>query len=625
MIKRAISLLLVLAVCFSLVPRVWADDSTTTYGTAYKDLSARTEIYIVTDSAYEDYPYYGAKWEPKGGVYYGRIAYGGPTENGWGVVNEAQLENESATSFYYSLGDPYGLEYWSYLYGAVTKDQEHMLLINLNFEGEGDDCEAVLRGDFDQQLIEDFQYLNTMTFPTFLRIGGEVNVWTVAAAPERFISAYRHIAELARTHCPNAALVFSPNYSSPYGTDMDDFYPGDAYVDWIGTSLYYNQYADNGDTTRDAFYGVGQYGDPMLNIQQTVNLAELHSKPIIITEGGSQRINKGVDMSPFAAEKIRKAYSFLTMVYPQIKCMVYSDAAFGSTTFSYTIYDAPQLQNAYDQGVLSNPTYVHRYQDTGAYYTKLSSYTDPLAGTVELAAYSYSADPLEAVWYVNGEPVHSTDEYPYSFRLDTKSLTEESNTLEVRFSNGASKIYFITDQKLVSGIYFSDIAPDAYYYDSVLWAVENGITNGTDASHFSPSVPCTRAQVVTFLWRAAGSPEPASAQNPFADVPSQEYYYKAVLWAAEKGITNGTGANRFSPDEPCTRAQVVTLLWRAEGMPAVSSRNAFTDVKKGTYYYDAVLWAVENAVTNGIGADKFAPDIICTRDQIVTFLYRAMN
>ena len=172
---------------------------------------------------------------------------------------------------------------------------------------------------------------------------------------------------------------------------------------------------------------------------------------------------------------------------------------------------------------------------------------------------------------------------------------------------------------------FVDVAAGSYYYTPVLWAVEQGITNGLDATHFAPDATCTRAQVVTFLWRAKGCPEPKMIYNPFSDVSSSDYYYTAVLWAVENGITTGTGGNTFAPNEGCTRKQVATFLWRAQGKPASSGSNIFTDVSPDAYYYDAVLWAVENGITSGMGNGKFAPDAACTRGQIVTFLYRAMN
>ena len=171
---------------------------------------------------------------------------------------------------------------------------------------------------------------------------------------------------------------------------------------------------------------------------------------------------------------------------------------------------------------------------------------------------------------------------------------------------------------------FTDVPQNSFYFDPVLWAVEKGITSGASADTFNPDGQCLRAQVVTFLWRAAGSPEPSSGENPFVDVQETDFYYKAVLWAVEQGITTGADATHFNPLGVCNRAQVVTFLYRAFCNPAVeSSGNPFSDVPANAWYAAPVLWAVEKGITNGLTADTFGPDSPCNRAQVVTFLYRA--
>ena len=173
---------------------------------------------------------------------------------------------------------------------------------------------------------------------------------------------------------------------------------------------------------------------------------------------------------------------------------------------------------------------------------------------------------------------------------------------------------------------FVDVSEGDFFYDSVLWAVEKGITTGVDKTHFAPASACIRAQVVTFLWRAAGEPEPETSVNPFEDVNEGDYFYKAVLWALEKGITTGVDAEHFGPMMPCNRAQVVTFLWRAAGEPDAAAESVFSDVTDpGTFYYNAVRWAVENGITTGMGDGTFGVATDCNRAQIVTFLYRAYN
>ena len=173
---------------------------------------------------------------------------------------------------------------------------------------------------------------------------------------------------------------------------------------------------------------------------------------------------------------------------------------------------------------------------------------------------------------------------------------------------------------------FRDVGPNKWYSDAVAWAVENGITAGTGENTFSPKEHCTRAQIVTFLWRLAGSPEPTVTENPYVDVKPSKYYYKAVLWAAEKGITSGTGANTFSPGRECTRAQAVTFLWRYAGSPEPEQLdNPFRDVKRSSSYFKAILWARDSGITAGTSEDMFSPETVCNRATIVKFLFEMNN
>ena len=210
--------------------------------------------------------------------------------------------------------------------------------------------------------------------------------------------------------------------------------------------------------------------------------------------------------------------------------------------------------------------------------------------------------------------------------IDSKNVgAVKSYTFENVKKNHTIEVVFMKASGNPQTGVFVDVPEGSYYEEAVNWAVEKGITTGTDATHFSPDGICTRAQAVTFLWRAAGSPTAKSAVMPFADVKAGSYYYDAVLWAVENGITKGTSDTMFSPDATCSRAQIVTFLWRANGSPAVSGNSAFTDVAADAYYAAAVTWAEKNDVTGGIGGGLFGSNNNCTRAQIVTFLYRAMK
>ena len=230
-----------------------------------------------------------------------------------------------------------------------------------------------------------------------------------------------------------------------------------------------------------------------------------------------------------------------------------------------------------------------------------------------------------------GDTVTITVKPDDGFKLDDLTVTDK-NGKELKLTDKGNGKYTFTMPagkveinaafvKEVETSPFSDVSTSAYYYEAVKWAQEKGITGGIGNGLFGPNQPCTRAQIVTFLWRAAGSPEPKTMSS-FADVSMDAYYAKAVAWAVENGITTGTGDGKFSPDATCTRAQSVTFLFRAIGK-LVDSKAEFSDVLTDSYYANAVAWAVENGVTNGIGDGLFGPDNSCTRAQIVTFLFRA--
>ena len=208
-------------------------------------------------------------------------------------------------------------------------------------------------------------------------------------------------------------------------------------------------------------------------------------------------------------------------------------------------------------------------------------------------------------------------------KIDGKSIgAVKSYTFEnVSRTHTIEVIFMKANGNPQTGV-FVDVATGSYYEDAVDWAVENGITKGTDDTHFSPDGICTRAQAVTFLWRTAGSPKPETRAMPFTDVPVGSYYYDAVLWAVENGITKGTSDTTFSPNMTCSRAQIVAFLWRSEKSPAAGTANPFADVKSTAYYADAVLWAVKENITKGTTNTTFSPNADCTRAQIVTFLWR---
>ena len=233
----------------------------------------------------------------------------------------------------------------------------------------------------------------------------------------------------------------------------------------------------------------------------------------------------------------------------------------------------------------------------------------------------------------SGQTVTITVDPDAGYELDDLTVTDARGNVVKVTDNGDGTYSFTQPSSKVTieatfaeiqeepTLAFTDVTERDYYYDAVLWAVENGVTSGTSSVTFSPDANVSRAQMVTFLWRAAGSPEPQSSVNPFTDISSSAYYYDAVLWAVENGITNGTSATTFGPESAVSRAQAVTFLWRSANAPAASGVS-FDDVADEAYYAQAVAWAAQEGITSGTGGNSFSPDLIVSRAQAVTFLYR---
>ena len=331
--------------------------------------------------------------------------------------------------------------------------------------------------------------------------------------------------------------------------------------------------------------------------------------------------------------------------------MKYNDGATADSTYNVASGTTITLPTPRRSGYTFNGWY-----DGSKFYAAGASYT--VSATVTLnASWSYissgssSYDPTYSVSTPSktehgtvtvspksaskGDRVTVTVKPDSGYVLETLTVTDKNgNELTLKdkgngkytFTMPAGKVEvkatFMEDNSMLN--FFYDVPNNAYFYEAVKWAVKNGITDGVGNNLFAPEQPCTRAQIVTFLWRAAGSPEPKGAASGMTDVVSGSYYEKAVAWAIENGITTGTTTSTFSPDATCTRAQAVTFLARALKAKAASAAE-FSDVPTGSYFADAVAWAAANGVTEGIGGGLFGSDNDCTRGQIVTFLYRAYN
>ena len=267
-------------------------------------------------------------------------------------------------------------------------------------------------------------------------------------------------------------------------------------------------------------------------------------------------------------------------------------------------------------------SYYFTFEGLGGYIAN----ADKITGKpLKAEAKAYVADKLAALQqelykdFVTTDQLAKADDARALATENGKAMAEKAHRLGVELGE------YITKTDALQGGAFTDVKAGDYYLSAVDWALDKAVTSGTSNTTFSPNAACTRAQAVTFLWRAAGSPEPTASEMTFTDVKADSYYDKAVLWAVENKITSGVSDTLFAPDATCSRSQIVTFLYRMQNSPESKAENPFTDVKADAYYANAVLWAVENGVTTGASATTFDPAGDCTRGQIVTFLYRCLS
>ena len=352
------------------------------------------------------------------------------------------------------------------------------------------------------------------------------------------------------------------------------------------------------------FKGIAAQNDSKLTIKNNYTSGKLYGSSEWNTDGSTTE------------EKIAAAENFAKEIVEGRKSANNGSAITEGHTHNYVNDKCTicgQTAPSYSGGSSSDPTY------------SVSTPSKTENGTVTVS-------PKRAS---KGDTVTVTVKPDSGYVLETLTVTDKNGNELTLKDKGNGKYTFTMPRSRVTieatfaeieeepDLFFVDVPTSAYYYDAVYWVAENGVTYGTSATTFSPDVIVSRAQMVTFLWRAHGSPAPRSSVNPFTDITSDMYYYDAVLWAVENGVTNGISATTFSPDATVTRAQAVTFQWRAAGSPAVSG-SSFADVADSAYYAGAVSWAVENGVTNGISATTFSPDVGVSRAQAVTFLWRQL-
>ena len=358
---------------------------------------------------------------PEKGTLYGAIS-GSETLNHKGITSfYVELELNSARDFAYMI-EPFA-------------DGTRAILINYNFQGEGDTARAIPGGKYDAKIDDSLAYISTLTVPVLLRIGGEMNVWTKTVSAADFIAAYEYIAAKAREICPNAALVWSPNCVSAWDLYMADYFPADKYVDWVGVSLYYKYSTPETITAWVEWAHQGRFSDPVIHAEETVAVARAHKKPVIVTEGGTVHNTGDAAQEKWAKEKVAKELSTLNMVFPEVKAILFFDKV--QEGRDYTISGG--VKTAADAAIGANPALADSLDGAAGTWTGLGALNEGRSGSVLLGAagHTYLSAEMGAVWRLDGEVVCTTDKAPNHYELDLTKLAKGSHKLEVTLSDGA--------------------------------------------------------------------------------------------------------------------------------------------------------------------------------------------
>lgn len=361
---------------------------------------------------------YGSSIAAPSGTYYGTIA-DGIYGNSSAVSFYVELESETAQQFDFLI--------------APKVDGSRLIQINLNFQKEGTTARAIPSGAYDSSICETLNYINTLRGPVLLRIGAEMDVWTDAVTPANFIAAYRYVADMARSLAPKAELIWSANYCSGWDVSAEDFYPGDAYVDWVGISLYYNYESSSTSEPWLEHTRGGRYADPVANAASVVAVARAHGKPVAVTEGGMTKNKSGMG-EEYAARQIAKEFSTLTMVYPEIKSIIYFDKLINGNDYRLS----GSAKSAVDTAVAANPTLIEHGKSSAGTYIPLEQFNETVNGSLLLGAAgsTYANIDMSAVYLLDGRQIAATSGSPNACEIKASALTGAKHKLDVRLNDG---------------------------------------------------------------------------------------------------------------------------------------------------------------------------------------------
>ena len=608
-----------------------------------RKINTHMGVYALTNAA-ENPLYYGAKHELRDGVYYGRVF----THKNYRLNDADKVANESIVSLYLQLGEERVSDY-SWLLEQVNF-RGKALHVAYNFPHEGKTVTEINAGMHDASIRANLKDIARLDCPVFLRIGAEMNVWTTPTEPQAFREAYIRIADMAREIAPDTALIFSVNYVGSYGNDMAVYYPGDEYVDWVGVSLYYNRFRDpatleEGEDFGNMYFGANDWADPIASVAEVVEKFG-DRKPIMITEGGAGNYlsSAKMDLSDFAASRITHAYRALTMVYPEIKGIIYFDTNVNSSDYQYDLEQSPKVAEAFDSAVTENKSLTHDTLVPAMQYVPLDSFSEK-TDTVSIYAYcnAHYNGTMQVEYYLDGEKLLLAEDIVHALSLPVDTLSQGEHAFRVVFTAenfSKTEEYVLTKNAFgvieftKSGAKLPALTASAWAVPEITAAVELGIVPDAILTDFTAKITraefcslivkllATRINAPTYahlLWERGVEPVDAST---FTDTKQEE-----VLVAYALGILNGRGNGIFDPDSSITRQEAAVMLRNAARLMRVEPEGANTFADSGEF----ASWATDAigfvssvkdrtsgaAVMGGIGSNQFGPKGTYTKEQAI--------
>jgi Beta-mannanase len=597
-----------------------ADDMATAATARSEKLDPMTEVYTYGSASPV---YYGAKHEPASGTYYGRVLH----MQGTAVANGAAAKDESIVSFYVEVGGSTAADF-AWIIDEYA-DGRRAIHVALNFPQEASTSAQVAAGNHDANISATLAYLATLRGPVFLRIGAEMNLWETS--PSTFISAYRRIADMARSVAPNVALVWSPNYVGSWGSDIAATYPGDAYVDWVGVSLYMNSenMAGQGDySDSSVYFGRGAFADCVLSMKLVADFAAAHKKPVIVTEGGTGIIDRatGKNYESKAAVQTGKMYAALNMVYPQVKAIIYADTDFGGVDFDYRLSASASVNSAYHTAVAGNKTLIPAVGQSTPSFVKLAGFSGS-GESITLSAYADTAysNAMTVTYTLSGRALTTKTAAPFSCTIDTKSLAVGSHELAVSFDDGAgyktTKTYTLTKQtggtvSFAEGWNPVTVAPadvpDAWAAEEVALALENNLVPVEMQKNYTKEINrqdfC--ALIIRLIEQKSGMGIDAFLASKGVRMQSDVFTDtsdKNILAANALGIVNGRGGGIFDCTSGITRQEAARMLCQAAGVLGIEADGqAPTFADSGSF----PTWAAEEIAFVAATSDKSSGKLV---------------